>query len=199
MLTDKDAVISAIEVLKEAIALGADDAALLNDSKFIGSDTCATSKVLASAVKAKFSSADLLLFGQSASDGETAQTGPSTAVRLNYPCITHVNEIKEYTDGEVTVNSETETEIVTYKVKLPAVLCLHNSIYTPSLPKIKGYIRAHDYNYKIYNIFEIDLKEDEAGVKGSPTYVSKVYKMQENRNCKMLNTAEILEKIKEVC
>ena len=59
----------AIEVLKEAIALGADDAALLNDSKFIGSDTCATSKVLASAVKAKFSSADLLLFGQSASDG----------------------------------------------------------------------------------------------------------------------------------
>ena len=117
---------------------------------------------------------------------------------MNYPCITHVNEIKEYTDGEVTVNSETETEIVTYKVKLPAVLCLHNSIYTPSLPKIKGYIRAHDYNYKIYNIFEIDLKEDEAGVKGCPTYVSKVYKMQENRNCKMLNTAEILEKIKEV-
>lgn len=189
----------AIEILKEAIALGADDAALLCDSKFIGSDTCATSKVLAASVKEKFPNTDIILFGQSALDGETAQTGASTAVRLDLPCVSHVNEITDYIENEITVNAETETEKVLYKVKLPAVLCLHNSVYTPSLPKIEGYIKAHDYNCKIYNIFELGLKEDETGIKGSPTYVSKVYKTHETRNCKMLNIDEILNEIKEVC
>ena len=190
----------AIEVLKEAIALGVDEAALLSDSKFVGSDTCATSKVLASSILEKFSNTDIILFGQSASDGETSQTGPSTAVRLNYPCVTHVNEIIEVTDNnEIIVNSETEVEKTTFKIKLPAVLCINNYINVPSLPKIEGYMKAHDYNYKIYNMFDLKISDIETGVKGSPTYVSKVYKTQEGRNCVMLSTDEILNKIKGVC
>ncbi len=189
----------AAEILKEAIALGVDDAALLSDSKFIGSDTCATSKVLSAAIKEKFPDTNLILFGQSASDGETAQTGPSTAVRLSYPFITNVSEITEINDNNITVISENEFEKITYTVKLPAVLCINNSIYSLSLPKIDGYIKAHDYNYKIYNISELRLKDDETGIKGSPTYVSKVYRHDEYRNCLMLNTDELLNKIKEVC
>ena len=189
----------ALDVLKEAIAMGADEAALLSDKKFVGSDTCATSKVLAASIYEKFCDADLILFGQSASDGETAQTGPSTAVRMNMPFITHVNEILEVENGYVTVNTETENEKVTAKIKLPAVLCINNYVMKPELPKIDGYVKAHNYNYKIYNMFELKIKEDETGVKGSPTYVSKVYKTQEGRNCKMTDTNEVLKVIKEVC
>ena len=189
----------AVEILKEAIALGADEAILLSDKKFVGSDTCATSKVLSSAVKARFPDADLILFGQSASDGETAQTGPSVAVRLNLPFLTHVNEIKEISEGYLTVNTETESEKVTYRIKLPAVLCINNYAVKPESPRIEGYIRAHDYNYKTYNIFDLKINEAETGVKGSPTYVSKVYKTQEGRNCKMTDTDGILKQIKEVC
>ncbi len=89
-----------VEILKEAIAMGIDDAVLLCDSKFAGSDTCATSKVLASVVNEKFPDTNLILFGQSAIDGETSQTGPSTAVRLNMPCISHVNEITDISDNK---------------------------------------------------------------------------------------------------
>ena len=80
----------AVEVLKEAIAMGVDDAFLLCDSKFAGSDTCATSKVLAAAVKEKLPQTDLILFGQTAIDGETGQTGPSTATRLGLTSIYNV-------------------------------------------------------------------------------------------------------------
>ncbi len=187
-----------LEILKEAIALGVDDALLLSDSKFIGSDTCATSKVLAACIKEKFLNTNLILFGQSALDGETAQTGPSTAVRLSFPFINNVCEIKEINENNIIVISENESEKITYKVKLPAVLCINNSVYGYSIPKIEGYIRAHDYNYKIYNISELRLKEEETGVKGSPTYVSKVYKHNEYRNCRFINTDELLNKIKEV-
>lgn len=195
----------AVEVLKEAIAMGIDDAVLLCDSKFAGSDTCATSKVLSSAIKEKFPDTDLILFGQSAIDGETSQTGPSTAARLEMPVIGHVNEIIELADKEITVKTENENEKATYKMNLPAVICVNNYVYKPEIPKIDGYIKAHEYNCSIYNLYQLNLKEDETGVKGSPTYVSKVYKTQEGRNCRLIKTfdnseyaPDVVKQIKEI-
>ena len=186
----------AVDILKEAIALGADDAALLSDSKFVGSDTLATSKVLTAAIKEKYPQTDLLLFGQSASDGETAQTGPYVATRLDMPCVNFVTEILDVADGYATVISETEQEKITYKVKLPAVLCINNYVVKPELPRIDGYINAHNHNYKIFNIYELKLSENETGIKGSPTYVSNVYKHHEGRDCKIIGVDELINELK---
>ena len=195
----------AIEVLKEAIALGVDDAVILCDSKFSGSDTCATSRVLAAAVKEKFPDTDLILFGQSAIDGETSQTGPSTAVRLGYPFVCHVNEIVEFNNDKITINTETETYKEVLEIQMPAVLCISNYVFKPRIPKINGYIKSQDYNYKSYNIYELNIPETQTGVKGSPTYVSCVYKTADGRNCKMIYTNdnenfanEIMMEIKEI-
>ena len=191
----------AIEVLKEAIAMGVDDAVLLCDPKFAGSDTCATSKVLASAIKEKFPDTDLILFGQSAIDGETSQTGTSTAVRLNMPFISHVKEVLSVEENTILVNSETETNKSSYKMNLPAVLCVNNYVFPPRVPRINGYIKAQDYNYKIYNLYELNLMDNETGVKGSPTYVSKVYKTNDTRNCEIMETDyeySVITTIKEV-
>ena len=195
----------AIEILKEAVAMGIDETILLCDSKFAGSDTCATSKVLSTAIKERNPQADLILFGQSAIDGETSQTGPSTAVRLGYPFICNVNEIVKIEDNEITVNTENEYEKNTVTLTLPAVLCINNYVYSPELPKIGGYINAHNHIHKTYNIYQLNLPETETGVKGSPTYVSKVYKTEEGRNCNIINTKEnnnyagdIIKQIKEI-
>ena len=191
----------AIEVLKEAIAMGVDDAVLLCDPKFAGSDTCATSKVLSAVIKEKYPETDLILFGQSAIDGETSQTGTSTAVRLNLPFVSHVKEIIGFDDNIVSVNSETETEKKTYKVNLPAVLCVNNYVLPPRVPRINGYIKAQDYNYKTYNLYELNLMDNETGVKGSPTYVSKVYKTNDTRNCQFMEKDyeySVITTIKEV-
>ena len=181
---------NAVNVLKEAIARGVDNAYLLCDSKFAGSDTNATSKVLASMIQEKLSDSDIILFGQTAIDGETGQTGISTAVRLNLPYITHVNEIIDVDETSLTANSETETEKITYKITLPAVLCINNYVIKPRIPRIGGYIRAKEYIYNSYNLYDLNINENETGVKGSPTYVSKVFKNEEKRNCKFINTNE---------
>ena len=196
---------NAVAVLKEAIAMGIDDAALLCDPKFAGSDTCATSKVLAAAIKEVYPDTQLILFGQSAIDGETSQTGPSTAARLNLPILGHVNEILELNDNEITVKTENEFEKASYKMNLPCVICVNNYIYKPEIPKIDGYIRAHEYTYRTYNLYQLNLKDDETGVKGSPTYVSKVYKTEEGRKCEIFKTFDnqeyadkVIKKIKEI-
>ena len=176
-----------VEVLKEAIAMGIDEAFLLCDSKFAGSDTCATSKVLTAAVKEKLPKTDLILFGQTAIDGETGQTGPSTATRLGLTSISNVVEIVEVSETSITVNTETEKEKVTLKTSIPCALCINNYIFKPRVPKINGYMRAQDYDYKTYSIYDLNLQADETGVKGSPTYVSKVFKNKEGRNGKLLN------------
>lgn len=179
-----------IEVLKEAVAMGVDDAFLLCDGKFAGSDTCATSKVLAAAVKEKLPQTDLILFGQTAIDGETGQTGTSTATRLGLTSISNVVEIIEVDEKSITINTETEKEKITLKTNLPCALCINNYVFKPRVPRINGYIKAQDYNYITYNIYDLNLDVNETGVKGSPTYVSKVFKNQEGRNCKLINFEE---------
>lgn len=191
------------EILKEAIAMGCDDAFLLCDSKFAGSDTLATSKVLCAAVKELMPDFDIIFFGQSAADGETGQTGPCIAARLNIPFVSRVSEISEILDGKVTVISDSENEKITLNVKMPCAIIIKNYIYSPRIPRIEGYIKAQDYNYQAYNIYDINLPESDAGLKGSPTYVSKVFRCEDTRNGKMFDFHEndfneIYEEIRKV-
>lgn len=179
-----------VAVLKEAIAMGVDNAYLLCDSKFAGSDTCATSKVLSSAIKEKFPETNIILFGQTAIDGETGQTGISTATRLNLPCISNVNEILEINDDSITISTETEHEKTTFKTQIPCALCINNYIYKPRIPKIEGYMKSQDFIYHTFDMYDLNLKPEEIGVKGSPTYVSKVFKSEEGRNCKIHTSDE---------
>ena len=185
----------AVEVLQEAIAMGCDNAALLCDSKFAGSDTLATSKVLAASIKEKFPDTDLIITGQSAIDGETAQTGLAVAVRLNIPFVAHVNEVIEINTNKIIVNAETETYKTVYELNMPALICINNYVFKPRLPRIDGYMKAQKYNYPAYNLYELNLGECETGIKGSPTYVSKVYRTDEKRECKFIEDLNKLARI----
>lgn len=180
------------KVLEEAIATGADEAYLLYDSQFAGSDTQATSTVLARAVQKKLPDCKLMIFGQTAIDGETGQTGVSTAVKSGFPFVTNVTSIVDVTEDFIEVVSETESEKSTLKVKLPAAICVNNFEFRPRIPKIIGYINAKDYYYNILNSIDLELAKDETGVKGSPTRVCKAYKTDVKRNCKILSGDNII-------
>ncbi len=187
-----------INVLEEAVAMGVDDAVLLSDSKFSGSDTCATSRVLSSFIKEKLPDVDLLLFGQSAIDGETGQTGFSTAKRLDFPSFANVTGIIELTDTNITVVSENDTEILTAKIALPCAICINNYPHKPRLPKIDGYIKSQKFDYKCYNMYDLNIDENTVGVKGSPTYVSKIYKTEALKQTKMLESSDMEGLLKEI-
>ncbi len=194
----------ASEIIKKSISMGVDDGFLVSDKKFSGADTIATSKTLAKAVQEKMPDVDLIICGQFAVDGDTAQTGPSIAQHLNMPQVTYVKEITGYKDGTLTVEREVEdgTEIV--KVKLPAVLGMLKCEYEPRRALISGFIRAHRAKIESYGMESLHLSPEEVGIKGSPTYVSKAFRPEQKKGGEVIipkdpkEGAEIIkEKIKD--
>lgn len=192
------------EILKQAISMGVDEGFLVSDRKFAGADTIATSRTLAAAIKEKVKDVDLIICGQFATDGDTAQTGPSIAQHLNWPQVTYVKEILGYQDGSLTVKREVEDGIETVKIKLPAVLCMLKCDYEPRRPLIDGFIKAHKAEVKSYSMEDIKLSPEEVGMKGSPTYVSKAFRPEQKKGGEVVTAenakegAKILaEKLKE--
>ena len=167
------------EMLRKAIARGADKAYLLSDKKFAGSDTVATSKTLAAAIRKFVPDFDLIICGQFAIDGDTAQTGPSIAQYLDIAQITYVKNVDEICDSCVTVTKETEIAAETLKAKLPALLCMLKCEYELRPALIDGYITAHEAEIDVLNIEAIELSAEEAGMKGSPTYVSAAFRPEQ--------------------
>lgn len=166
----------ATEIIKRAISMGVDDGFLISDRKFAGADTVATSRTLARAIKEKIQDADLVICGQFATDGDTAQTGPSIAQHLGFAQVTYVKEITGYKNGVLTVKREVEDGTEILKVKLPAVLCMLKCDYEPRRAVINGYIKAHNTKINNYSMTDLGLEPDDVGMKGSPTYVSKAFR-----------------------
>lgn len=192
------------DILKKAIAMGVDEGILLSDRKFAAADTVATSRTIAMGIKDKMPDVDLIICGQFAIDGDTAQTGPSIAQHLNIPQITYVKEITGYKDGILTIKREVEDGIETLKVKLPAVLCMLKCDYEPRRPLIEGFVKAHKAKIQVYSMEDIHLSAEEVGMKGSPTYVSKAFRPEQKQGGEIVtsenaeSTAKMLkEKLKE--
>lgn len=186
-------------VLRYAISVGCDNGVLLSDKKFSGADTYATGKTISTAIKSKLSDFDLIICGQYAIDGDTAQTGPSIAQKLNIPQITYVKTIKEINDKYITVIRETDEGLETIQAELPVLICVIKGEYEPPRPLINGIIKAQKAMITTYNTDDIGLPPEEAGLKGSPTYVSKAFRPVHKRGeCEFTKDYEKLaEKIKE--
>lgn len=180
------------EIIKKAIAMGVDEGFLVSDRKFAGADTVATSRTLATAVKEKVKDVDLIICGQFATDGDTAQTGPSIAQQLGFAQITYVKEILGYKDGFLTVKREVEDGVEIVKTALPAVLCMLKCDYEPRRRLIEGFIKAQKAKVPMYSMEDIKLSPEEVGMKGSPTYVSKAFRPEQKQGGQVLtpNNAE---------
>ncbi len=166
----------ATDILKEAIAMGADDAFLVSDRALAGSDTLATSMALAAAVR-HIGTYDLILCGRQAVDGDTAQVGPEMAEHLGIPQITGALKIS-YADSLFTVERENESSAQTLACPAPLLITVTRSEKEPRFASIKGKMKAR--KAVIPTITAADLKLDTAliGLSGSPTKVKKVFTPQ---------------------
>lgn len=186
----------AVEIIKKAIAMGVDDGFLVSDKKFAGADTVATSKTLAAAIKEKVGDADLIICGQFATDGDTAQTGPSIAQNLGFAQVTYVKEITDYKNGVLTVKREVEDGIEIVDVKLPAVICMLKCDYEPRRAHIEGFVNAHNANVKVFGHDDIKLSPEDVGMKGSPTYVSKAFRPEQKHGGEVIIPSSVQEAVK---
>lgn len=165
------------KMLRDCLALKADNAYLVTDRKFGGSDTLATSYILTNAIKyiekevGKF---DLILCGKQAIDGDTAQVGPEIAEQMDTPQVTYAIDIKKV-DENVHIKRQLDTGDQIVEAKLP---CLVTFTKTDDLrfPNIKNKLQARKMEIKHLTTEELTSIDDERiGLKGSPTRVKKTF------------------------
>ena len=162
------------ETLREALALGADEAILLCDRAFAGSDTWATSIALGYAIQ-KIKDYDLLLFGRQAIDGETAHVGPETAEFLDIPQITYAQNI-EVDGGKVKVERQLEDGYEIIESFLPCLVTCSSDINELEYPKLNGIKEAYrNKEVKVWNAADIKVDKSKIGLENSPTSVLKTF------------------------
>lgn len=165
---------SVADLLRESIALGVDEAVLLSDRAFAGADTLATSYTLAMGIR-KIGQFDLIICGKQATDGDTAQVGPSLAEKLGIPHTTYVRKIEEIREGYIRCQRMTEDGYEVIEMPLPAVITVVKEIAEPRLPSIKGMMRAKKATINVWTADDIGADKDLCGLKGSPTQVIRTF------------------------
>ncbi len=173
------------DLLRETIALGADEAVLLSDKAFAGADTLATAYTLSLGIK-KMGPVDLIICGKQATDGDTAQVGPSLAAKLGIPHTTYVRKIEEIREGTIRCQRLTEDGYEVIEMPLPAVITVVKEINEPRIPSFKGLMKAKKAEIPVWTADEIAADESLIGLKGSPTWVVSTFVPQHNVNSEMI-------------
>ena len=156
------------EALKTAIAMGCDEAVLVSDEAMKGSDTLATSYVLAKAIE-KLGDVDLIIFGRQAIDGDTGQTSMQVARRLGWTPLSFVSAVDEVDlEGKsITVVRAIESGRQKVKGALPAALSVLKEINEPRYPSFKGIRKATKYMRRSLMTWGVDDLEADAAKVGA--------------------------------
>ena len=184
--------------MREALALGVDNAILISDKKFAGSDTLATSYTLSAAIR-KLGDYDIILFGKQAIDGDTAQVGPGVARHLDIPQIAFVKEIDSIEGGKIVAHRMMEDGFDVIESQLPIVLTVVKDINEPRLPSLRTKMKAKKAEIPVWTFDDLGLDEKRVGLNGSPTQVEEIYTPTLEKKTMMLEgePEEVVKKLVE--
>ena len=179
--------------LREALAMGCDDALLISDRAFGGADTWATSSTIAAALKKL--DYDVIITGRQAIDGDTAQVGPQIAEHLGIPQVSYVEKMDVEGEDTLVVQRQFEDRHQIIEVKTPCLLTALAELADPRYMSVHGVFDAYR---------EKEVNEGNIGLKGSPTRVKKSFTKQAKGAGTILNdlsddeaVAAIVEKLQE--
>ncbi len=177
---------AAKEALRECLAAGADEAYLITDRVFGGSDTLATSKIISTAIKVleeKNNRAfDIILCGKQAIDGDTGQVGPEISQHLNRALISYAVEAELLSDGSIKCKRESDEGYDFYATKLPCVITMNKTPYDLRYPSFQTKRAAKNAVIQELTSAEVVVAPEERGLAGSPTKVRKTYTPVRQKN-----------------
>ena len=166
-------------MLRELMAMGADEAVLVSAREFGGSDTYATSQILAAAIDTiGIEEDDIIMCGRQAIDGDTAQVGPQMAEKLGLPQITYAADIQK-NGKEITVKRMLEDGYMTIKTKTPCLLTCIKELNEPRYMSINGILATYSKPLEVYDYEKLKdhplIDATTIGLKGSPTNIFKSF------------------------
>ena len=159
------------DVLREAIAMGADKGVLVTDRRLAGADTWATSQTIAAAIRNL--EYDLIITGRQAIDGDTAQVGPQISEHLDLPVISYAEEIKVEGDS-VIVRRQFDDRYHMLKAKMPCLITALSELNKPRYMTPGGILDAFNTEITVWSRDDLKTLDDSnMGLKGSPTQIAK--------------------------
>ncbi len=194
--------LKAEKAVREAIAMGCDRGVLITDKAFAGSDTWATSYVLAAAAR-KLGPFALIICGERATDGDTGQVGPGVAAFLDLPVVTYVSKVRSLQGGRMLCERLVEDGREVLEVELPAVITVVKEIGEPRLPTLRGKQKARRAEVPQWRPADLGVQAESVGLKGSPTRVVKIFRPTVARECEKLfandesSTARAVDRVVE--
>jgi electron transfer flavoprotein beta subunit len=175
----------AMDMLREAVSLGADEAILLSDAAFAGADTWATAFTLAAAVK-KIGPVDLVICGRQSTDGDTAQVGPEMAEFLNVPFLAYVGLIEDISAGQIRVKRMIDEGNEIIQSQMPLVMTVTKEINVPRLPSLRGILKSKSLKIPTWTVQDLGIGTDKVGLAGSHTKVIKIFTPKREKRAEVL-------------
>jgi electron transfer flavoprotein beta subunit len=177
-----------LEALRTGIAMGADEAILLEDPALTGGDEYATAKALAAAVKGM--QWDLILCGKEAFDDSSGIVGPLVAEHLGIPHITTVVKVDlSPEERAIIVEREIEGGKEVVKAPLPVLLTAQKGLNEPRVPPVTGVMKAMRTEIKKLDVAAIGLSQDEVGKPGSQVEILRYHRPPERPPVTMIQGA----------
>jgi len=168
--------------LRKALALGVDRAILLSDRVFGGADTLATSKVLAAAIErlSRDEEVGVVICGKQTIDGDTAQVGPGIATRLDMSQLTLVDRVEELDTAKrkIRVRRKLEGRHEQVESPLPVLFTVVREVNRPRYPTVAMRLESADAKVELWDNKTLELDVNSIGLKGSPTWVSRIFSPQ---------------------
>ncbi len=159
--------------LRDALAMGADNAVQLTDKRFAGSDTWVTAYTLGLAIR-KIGTFDLIICGKEVLDGMTGQVGPQLAEFLNLPQLTYATAI-DVINNHVRIKQKFDHMFRIIEAPLPALITAEREINTPRIAPIDTIIEAFNKKIQILTAEDLDGDSDKFGLDASPTRIRNVH------------------------
>ena len=167
-------------ILREAFMMGVDEAVLVSDRKFGGSDVLSTSYTLSQALKCA-GPFDLIICGRQTTDGDTAQVGSELAEFLNIPHVANVTTLHRVDEKSLTGTTLFPGSQMTFTMTLPALIAVDESIAEPRLPSYKLKLATADRKITLLSLKDLpDKDESRYGQTGSPTRVVRIFPPEHN-------------------
>ena len=160
--------------LRDAVAMGCDEAWLATDRAFAGADTLATSYTLSLCIE-KMAPNDLIICGLKTTDGDTGQVGPELAEHLGIPHICYVNKVLEVSDSTIRVTRMLDDGVETLEAPLPVLITVTKEINQPRLATLRGRLKARKAEIMQLTSKDVAGNPDRFGLDGSATRVIKVF------------------------
>jgi electron transfer flavoprotein beta subunit len=179
---------AATEVLRQALALGADRAILLSDGALAGADTLATARTLAAAV-GRLDGSDLLLCGAWSYHGNTGQVGPQLAALLGMAHISFATELTFLGARDLRVRREWAGRYAVVRASLPLLVTVSRPLAAPRQVSLMGIVQARTKTVEKWGLAELGLRPDQVGLAGSPSRVAGVAELSSNRRGEILGGA----------